>query len=189
MLYRGVRGNPGALEQARIGHPGGQGKQPHHQQQPCGVAFDDVTVRVLIDNKEVSRHPRCWGKRQIIDLPEHRRKLGERRPLGEPNVAQHRMRHLVPDIDQLFARWVNSGRNVGSMTAQTAKLLDLYGDATFSEAAHMMLASDRHDPGALALLCEQVRTAHKKPQPVSLTLPAHAVDRDVVQHRLENYDV
>ncbi|MCP4444076.1 MAG: hypothetical protein GY811_01860, partial [Myxococcales bacterium] len=38
------------------------------------------------------------------------------------------LRSAVPDIDKLFAQWVEAGRNVGSMTARTMHLLDLYGD-------------------------------------------------------------
>jgi transposase len=155
----------------------------------CSIAADDVTVRVLVNHQEVSRHPRCWNKRQVIEKHEHRQELAKRRPLGQPNTAQHRLRALVPDIDRLFERWLEAGRNMGSMTTQTIKLLDLYGDDTFRQAAEKILVSDRHDPGALALVCDQIRKAHKKSQPAPISLPEHVVDRHVEQHNLENYDV
>ena len=94
----------------------------------------------------------------------------------------------APGFDALCASWVEEGRNVGSMTARTVKLLDLYGAEIFSAALQDLLARGAHDIGALAHLCELRRRARSLPVPVDVKLPSHVRDRDVVPHQLGSYD-
>ena len=74
------------------------------------------------------------------------------------------------------------------MTARTKKLRDLYGAEILREAVVAMVSHDTHDPGALGLLCEQGRRRRHLPVPLPVTLPARAVDVDVVSHDLASYD-
>ena len=85
-------------------------------------------------------------------------------------------------------RWVEAGRNVGSLTAQALKLLDLYGEGLFAPAVDELLARGTHDPGALAVLCEQRRRSMLRPVPIDVQLGAHVPDKEVIPHSLENYD-
>jgi hypothetical protein len=156
---------------------------------PCLIAFTDTTVRILIDNKEASVHERCWGKKMVIEKPEHKQKLGERRPLGKPNVVQNRLRHVAPGIDHLFTRWVNEGCNVGSMTVKTAAVLDQFGDTIFQKAVAEMLDAGTHDPSRLFFICEQMRKNLKVAIKSPVKISTHTVDCDVNQHRLGDYDV
>ena len=80
------------------------------------------------------------------------------------------------------------GRNVGLMTARTGKLLDLYGTDVLAKTVTDVLACGLHDPGALALRCEQARRAAGAPMPVTLELGAHVPDCDVIPHDLGKYD-
>src|SRR6478752_5636646 len=171
-----------SFDQNRYSVPSDQGRGP------CVIAFDDVTVRLLVDGCEVARHRRCWGRRQVLERAEHRAEHAKKRPLGRTSVAQQRLRQAVPDIDKLFARWLSAGRNMGSVTAYTVKLLDLYGEAIFAEAMAHVLRSDRHDPGAVALMCDQIRARRGKPAPVTVPFGKHVVDAEVLQHSLESYD-
>ena len=74
------------------------------------------------------------------------------------------------------------------MTAGTGKLLDLYGAEVLARAVAEVLACGLHDPGALALRCEQVRRAAGAPMPVVLEFGAHVPDCDVTPHDLSQYD-
>jgi hypothetical protein len=94
----------------------------------------------------------------------------------------------VPVIDALYERWVDAGRNLGSMTARTLRLLDLYGSELLASAAAEVLERGLHDPGALAALCEQRRRALSAPVPLDTPLSPHINDRDVIPHDLEAYD-
>ena len=50
------------------------------------------------------------------------------------------------------------------------------------------IARGTHDPGALAVVCEQKRRAKNRPVPIDLELGAHVPDKDVIPHSLETYD-
>jgi len=88
----------------------------------------------------------------------------------------------------LVERWVEAGRNVGSVMAKADKLLDLYGAEVFAAAAREAIARNIHDIGALAVLCEERRCAAMSPVPVDIDLGDHVPDRDVIPHDLEIYD-
>ena len=152
------------------------------------LVTSDTRVRVLDGSVEVACHPRCWGRRQMIELPEHRAEILRLKRAAQELKGRDRLRSLVPTIDTLYARWIDGGRSLRHMTAQTNKLLDLYGEAIFLEAVTAIIDRGLHDPGALAQWCEQKRRALERPVPVDLVLNSHVPDRDVIPHNLEDYD-
>jgi transposase len=152
------------------------------------LVTSDTRVRVLDGSLEVACHPRCWGRRQVIELPEHRAEILRRKRAAQELKGRDRLRALLPAIDTLYARWIDGGRSLRHMTAQTNKLLDLYGETIFIEAVTVIIDRGLHDPGALAQWCEQKRRALARPVPVDLVLNSHVPDRDVIPHNLEDYD-
>ena len=94
----------------------------------------------------------------------------------------------VPEIDKLLERWVDAGRNIGSMIGFTIKLLDAYGPATLRAVTTDMLSRGIHDRGAMAILCEQKRRGRVGPSPLTIQLGEHVVERDVIPHDLGGYD-
>lgn len=161
---------------------------PEHAEQTLTLAADDVTVRLLDGQREVARHARCWGRRQRIEDMGHRQAVIEQKRGASDAKGQDRLRAAVPGIDALFARWVDSGRNVGSLTARTVVLLDRYGEDIVASAVNEVLARGTHDPGAVAVVCEQLRRASERPVPLDVQLGSHVRDRDVIPHALEGYD-
>lgn len=161
--------------------PGGVGKL-------LTLVANDSQVRVLEAGTQIASHARCWGRRQLIELPEHRAEILQLKRAAQELKGRDRLRALVPSIDQLYGRWIEGGRSLRHMTAQTNKLLDLYGEAIFTEAVADIIARGLHDPGALAQWCEQKRRALTRPVPVELVLNPHVPDRDVIPHNLEDYD-
>jgi len=152
------------------------------------LVASDTQVRVLEAAVELACHPRCWGRRQLIELAEHREAIVRLKRAAQELKGRDRLRTLVPSIDQLYGRWIEAGRSLRHMTAQTSKLLDLYGEEIFREAVAEILVRGLHDPGALAQWCEQKRRALTRPVPVELVLNHHVPDRDVIPHNLEDYD-
>ena len=102
--------------------------------------------------------------------------------------GRDRLRAEIPPIEALLERWVDAGRNVGSMVATTIKLLDAYGAPILREVVSEMLARGTHDRGAMAILCEQKRKRRDGPAPTIIELGSHVVERDVVPHDLGGYD-
>jgi transposase len=161
---------------------------PEHRETTLTLAADDRFVRLLEGEREVARHARCWGRRQRVEDPAHRQAILEQKRGAREAKGQDRLRAAVPGIDALFARWVDSGRNVGSLTARTVILLDQYGEATVAAAVSEVLARGTHDPGAVAVICDQLRRKDDKPVPLDTPLGSHVRDRDVIPHSLESYD-
>ncbi len=161
----------------------------HHAGTTLTLVADDSTVRLLEGAQQVARHARCWGRHQVVELHEHRQALLALKRRARETKGQDRLRTAIPNVDALFSRWVEAGRNVGSLTARTLRLLDAYGDTLLAEAVAEVLTRGTHDPGALAAFCEQRRRALRQPLPLEVSLGSHVPDRDVTPHPLERYDL
>lgn len=162
---------------------------PEHAQDTLTLSADDVTVRLLKGEQEVARHQRCWGRRQRIEDAAHRQALLVQKCGAGEAKGQDRLRAAAPGIDALFERWVDAGRNIGSVTARTVALLDRYDADTVAAAVTEVVARGTHDPSAVAIVCEQLRRKAQKPVPLDVQLGQHVPDRDVIPHSLEAYDV
>jgi transposase len=152
------------------------------------LVASETTVRLTEGTKEVARHARSWGRRQVIEAPEHRAELLEHKRAAREAKGRDLLNTAIPGFEILQERWVEAGRNVGFMTAKALHLLDLYGVEILGDAAREAIARGTHDPGALAVLCEERRRAANSPVPIDVDLGAHVLDRDVIPHDLETYD-
>ena len=161
---------------------------PAYSQQTLTLAADDNFIRILDGATEVAKHHRRWGKREVAELPEHREALLRQKQAARESKGTDRLRAAIPQMDALLERWVDAGRNVGSMVAKTLRLLDLYDDKLLGAAVEDILSRGMHDPGALAILCEQQRKAQSLPIPIDVKLGEHVPDKDVIPHGLEQYD-
>jgi len=161
---------------------------PRYARSTVTLVASGSELRLLDGSDVVARHERSWGKHQRVEDPEHRRELLEQKRAARIPKMRDRLLAQVAGIDALYTRWVDVGRNVGLMTARTGKLLDLYGPDVLGQAVAAVLARGLHDPGALALRCEEARRAADKPVPVVLELGPHVPDCDVTPHDLGQYD-
>jgi transposase len=158
-----------------------------HGRKTLTLVASDTALRFLLNGEDVvAEHARCWGKKQIIERPEHRAALIEEKRGARELKGRDRLRVEVPRIDELLARWLEDGRNLGSLTLRTIQLLNLYGGRVVSEAVAELLDRKQHDFGALAILCEQRR---RRPVPaLPIEIGSHVPERDVVPHDLGGYD-
>jgi len=152
------------------------------------LVTDDKTVRVLDGVTCVALHPRSWGKRQDIELSEHRTALVAERTAARDLKGRDRLRAVAPDFDRLLARWALGGGALAIRVTRTIQLLDLYGDDVFAAAVADIAARGLADLGALAMACEKHRKDRRRPVPLALVLPDHLDDADVIPHDLETYD-
>jgi hypothetical protein len=152
------------------------------------LVASDTEVRLLDGDDVVARHERSWGKHQPVEDPEHRRELLEQKHAARTPKMRDRLLAQVAGIEALYTRWVDVGRNIGLMTARTGKLLELYGAEVLGQAVAVVLERGLHDPGALALRCEEARRSADKPLPIVLELGPHVPDCDVIPHDLGQYD-
>ncbi len=162
---------------------------PGYAEKTMTLAADDRVVRLLDGVEEIARHDRCWGRRQRIEDIAHRQALLEQKRGASEAKGQDRLRLAVPNIDVLFERWVEAGRNMGSVTSRVVDLLDGYGEGILSQAVDDVIARGMSDPGAVAVLCEQRRREANKPIPIDIQVDSHVSDKEVIPHSLEVYDV
>ena len=161
---------------------------PRYARSTVTLVASDREVRLLDGSDVVARHERSWGKHQRVEDPDHRRELLDQKRAARIPKMRDRLLAQVPGIEELYTRWVDVGRNVGLMTARTGKLLDLYGAKVLGQAVAAVLARGLHDPGALALRCEEARRAADRPVPIVLELGPHVPDSEVIPHDLGRYD-
>ena len=152
------------------------------------MASDDDAIRFLDADREIACHRRSYGKGQRIEDPAHRASLLAQRRVAGDAKGRDRLHLVAQDIDVLYTRWVEAGRNLGSVTAHTIKLLDLYGDEIFATAVTEMVTRGTNDLGALQMICEQRRRALHRPIPANLEFGAHVPERDVAPHDLGVFD-
>ena len=161
---------------------------PELNGQTITIAFDDRVVRLLDGEREVARHARSFGRKQVVEDPEHRAALLERRRLGRDLRGRDRLRAVCPAIDPLIARFVSDRRHIGPSVYRLSNLLDMYGDATFADAIAEVVASGSSDLAAVQVACEKHRRHRARPVPVTVAIPSHIPDREVIPHSLDNYD-
>ena len=152
------------------------------------LVVNDQTVRMVDGAHEVARHPRSWARNQCFELHEHRASILEQNRRARDPKGRDRLRLELPHIDTLISRWVQEGRNLGSMVTFTIRLLDAYGPAVLRDVVADMNSRGLHDRGAMALLCEQRRKRHDSPATLAPCLAKHVVERDVIAHNLGDYD-
>jgi transposase len=152
------------------------------------LVVNDRWVRVLHGKLVIAEHVRSWGRRQIIERPEHRAALVAQRRAARALKGRDRLRAVAPMFDRIVTRWDGSGSSLGRRVSRAIQLLDLYGDEVFAAAAVDIDARGLSDIGALAVACEHRRKDKKRPVPVELVLPDHLDDTDVIPHDLESYD-
>jgi transposase len=162
---------------------------PHtHAGGTLTLVASDTELRWLDGDQTVSRHARCWGRHQWFELPEHRKALVQEKRAARDLKGRDRLRFEVPSIDALIERWSDAGRHLGTMVARTIVLLDAYGPPVLREVVAEMLERGTHDPGAMAILCEQRRRRRGHPAPSVVLFADHVNERDVIPHDLGGYD-
>jgi transposase len=161
---------------------------PRYAGRTLTLVADDVRIRILDGATEVAAHLRCFGRRQIIEKPEHRAELVDQRRAAADLKGRDRLLSVAPAFTVILERWALGGRSLAIHVTRTIRLLDLYGDDVFAAAVSEIAERGLRDVSALAVACDRLRRDRHRPVPVELTLPAHIDDRDVVPHDLETYD-
>ena len=73
------------------------------------LVASDTTVRLLDGGTEVARHARCWGRRQVIEAPEHRAELLDHKRAAREAKGRDRLGAAIPGFDDP-ARALGGGR-------------------------------------------------------------------------------
>ncbi|MBE7448956.1 MAG: ATP-binding protein [Kofleriaceae bacterium] len=147
------------------------------------LVTDDRFVRVLDGTACVATHPRSWGKRQQIELPEHRDAPVVERKAARDLKGRDRLRAVAPEIDRLVERWAVTGPSLGLRVTRTIAARPL--------RRRRVHRRRRRRGGPRPRRCRRARDGlreapqdRRRPVPVELVLPDHLDDADVVPHAL-----
>jgi transposase len=147
----------------------------------------DREVRLVDVTEQVAMHKRCFGRRQTIANPEHRRTLVEVKRRAKDGFKQDQLCKSVPAFRIVLERWLDEGRNIGVAVARASSAWDDYGADVFAAAVDEFVARGLVDPAALGALCDHIQR-HRRPRLTPTPAPHHVDDRDVTPHDLGGYD-
>ena len=111
-------------------------------------------------------------------------------PFGAARISGRKRARIsgTITIDELYARWLDLGHNLGSVTVRARRIAQTYGPVLFREAVELMVEKNLVDLGALESACDQLVKSKKSRAPVQLNLGAHVPDRDMERTALEVFD-
>ena len=161
---------------------------PRYARETLTISCDDQQLKILDREQLVAAHPRCWGRRQTIEAPEHREELLAMRRAARPPKGRDKLTALVPDMAVLFERWLEDSYHLGTAVTRSLKVLELYGDELLALAVNEAIVRDIRDPNALTVICERHRRKRTRPASIAVPIPDHVKDCDVTQHSLSSYD-
>lgn len=155
---------------------------------PVTVVADDAWIRIVDQDEEVGRHPRCWARKQVLEDPKHRDQILQRKAAAEPAKGIEHLRRIAPAIDTLIEGWIERGHNLGSVVSRAQRLVELYGHTLFARAVEDVVGRNLLDVSAIAVQCEHLRKHAQSDVPIDVPLGDHVPERDVIPHDLETYD-
>jgi phosphoglycolate phosphatase-like HAD superfamily hydrolase len=91
-------------------------------------------VRIADGQHVLACHPRCWGKGEQIETPEHVKALTEEKRAAHRERATDRLTRAVPAAPALLKAAAEHGYPLARITADLTSLLDQYGAAELQVA-------------------------------------------------------
>jgi len=138
------------------------------------------TVRILDGAEVVARHPRSFGKGQVIEDPKHVEELVQEKKRARKERGLDRLGRAAPSSQELLVRMAERGGNLGTPVAMLLKLLETYGAGELESAIAECLKKDVPHPHAVRHVLEKRRQDQGQDAALPLLLPDDARIRDLV---------
>src|SRR5271170_6689341 len=146
---------------------------------------------LIVDGvKEVARHVRCYEKGRQIEDRLHLQELEDYKEAGRKHRAIDRLRHVSPASHDLLKQAAERGHQLGRLTQQLTRLLDLYGPAELEAAIQEALLADSPHAAAVQQSLERRRHQRGQAPPVALDFGSNTKANEivVVPQSLDVYD-
>jgi hypothetical protein len=154
------------------------------------LSVTSQTVRLLDGAEEVARHPRCWDRHEVVEIPAHKDALlrEKRKALGATPSA--RLLACVPKAELFLEAAVGRGASPGAETRKLLGLLEDYGAEPLASAVDEALARGTPRAASVHFLLEAGRRVRRfKPvPPLDLRSRPELEQMHVTPHALETYD-
>ncbi len=158
-------------------------------QQTLIVSATLTCVAIFKGLEKIATHPRCFGKAQQIETPEHIKTLVEQKKRARHSHGQHRLTQALTHADLFLKQAAEKGYSLKTVTSQLLQLLDDYGASLCDVAMKEALSQQVPHPNAVRLCLEKTRQAEQTPPPIAVNLSQHPQAREVVikAHDLNSY--
>lgn len=147
-------------------------------------------VTVVDGHQVIAEHPRCYDKKQQIELDEHINGLVNEKKQARQHRNQDRLIKSVPSCSVLLQKAVQHGYSLRSIVNSLMQLLDAYGARELEIAIGEALLRNVPHPNAVRFALEKSRQEKNKLPPVNLDLPDDIRIRELAvrPHQLSDYD-
>lgn len=164
---------------------------PHTRVRRIVVVRASLTeVRLFDGEEQIATHRRSYDRRTQIENPAHIAALIEQKHAARAARGIDRLRHAVPEAQELLRRLAERGAHMGSETSRLMRLLDEHGAQRLAAAiTEAMQKNVLHHHGIRQIL-ERDRIQRGVPPPLPVVLPDDPRVRDVSvrPHDLSRYD-
>jgi transposase len=141
---------------------------PHLVRQTVTIRADGHEVRILHQGQMVARHVRCYERRKLIVLPDHRLAALALRKRSRSTALEHEFDALGPEARQFHLRLKSQPVKTGVHLRRLMGLAQLYGTAELLSAIARALELATYDAAYVENLLLAERRRRELPTP---TLP------------------
>lgn len=154
------------------------------------VRATPTQVRIFDGETLIATHARSYDRRAQIEDPAHVAALQEEKQAAGSARGIDRLRHAVPQAQELLRRLAERGANLGSETSQLMRLLDEHGAQRLAIAIAEALQKDVLHHHGIRHILERDRIERGVPPSLPVVLPDDPRVRDVSvrPHDLGRYD-
>lgn len=148
---------------------------------------DPMRVQVFDKDRLVAEHNRCYGRHQVIEEPDHVRKLLERKRAARAVKARDVLTGLCPEGKPFLDGLLAQGRRLDAHLTTIYELVRVYGDTAVAGAVAKAVQLELFGAGYLEQL---MRSSSEATPRAPVTVPGHPeVEQTVVSpHSLEVYE-
>jgi transposase len=154
------------------------------------VRADQQTVRIIAEQREVARHPRCWDRRRAVEDPAHRAELVARRTGAQGPRRRDHIAGLAPECRAYLQEVARRRIQLDNEVRKLLRLIERYGEADLIEGVRRALIARSFGAHYVRACIDQARFARglgEPPEPI--VTGNHAADSLVIEpHNLETYD-
>ena len=147
-------------------------------------------VLILNGTEEVAKHGRCYEKGRQIENQAHIQQLENYKEAGRKHRAIDRLKHVSASAQELLKQAAERGHQLGRLTQQLTKLLDLYGPLELEAGIREALLADSPHAWAVEQALESRRNKRGLAPPVALNFGSNTTANGivVVPKSLDSYD-
>lgn len=154
------------------------------------VRATTTQVRIFDGEELIATHARSYDRRAQIEDPAHVEALRQEKHAAGSARGSDRLRHAVPETQELLRRLAERGANLRTETTQLMRLLDEHGAGRLAKAITEALQKDVPHHHGVRHILERDRIERGAPPPLPVVLPEDPRVRDVAvqPHDLARYD-